>query len=61
MENIELHQKNIDDKALLIDGIEKQMITMEENIEKLNKEIENNQAELVKLEAILADRIKRIL
>ncbi|EIA26883.1 Peptidase, M23/M37 family protein, partial [Candidatus Arthromitus sp. SFB-4] len=28
------------------------------NIEKLNKEIENNQAELVKLEAILADRIK---
>ncbi|WP_042294221.1 murein hydrolase activator EnvC family protein [Candidatus Arthromitus sp. SFB-mouse-NL] len=58
LENIELHQKNIDDKALLIDGIEKQMITMEENIEKLNKEIENNQAELVKLEAILADRIK---
>lgn len=58
LENIELHQKNIDDKALLIDGIEKQIITMEENIEKLNKEIENNQAELVKLEAILADRIK---
>ena len=51
LENIELHQKNIDDKALLIDGIEKQIITMEENIEKLNKEIENNQAEL-------ADRIK---
>ena len=58
LENIELHQKNIDDKALLIDGIEKQIIIMEENIEKLNKEIENNQAELVKLEAILADRIK---
>ena len=39
LENIELHQKNIDDKALLIDGIEKQIIIMEENIEKLNKEI----------------------
>lgn len=58
LENIELHQKNIDDKASLVDGIEKQIVAIEENIEKLNKEIEHNQNELVRLEAILADRIK---
>ena len=58
LENIELHQKNIDDKTVLVEGVEKQIISMEENIGNLNIEIEKNQSELMRLEAILADRIK---
>ncbi|BAK80794.1 peptidase, M23/M37 family protein [Candidatus Arthromitus sp. SFB-rat-Yit] len=58
LENIELHQKNIDDKTVLVEGVEKQIVSMEENIGRLNVEIEKNQSELIRLESILADRIK---